>query len=312
MLRLNVSRDLSRYGFAPPHPFGTDRQDVFWREFERRGLADRVELHAGRRATVDELMLFHTAEYLGKTERQCNIGFGYLDQGDTPASRGLFDAARSVVGSALDAVEAMLDGDVRRCFQPIGGLHHGRRDAASGFCILDDCGVVIEYLKRRGISPIAYVDIDAHHGDGVYYGFESDPEVIIADIHEDGRHLYPGTGSAEERGTGKAVGTKLNLPLEPGAGDAAFADAFDAACRHLERFQPAFFVLQAGADSIAGDPLTHLQLSADCHRQACSRLVTYADQWSDGRLLVLGGGGYSRENIADTWCQITDELSHYR
>ena len=112
-----------------------------------------------------------------------------------------------------------MHGECRRAFVPIAGLHHAARDRAAGFCVFNDCGVAIELLKRAGLKRIAYVDIDAHHGDGVFYAFEDDPAVIFADLHEDGRYLYPGTGMAEEIGKGAARGMKLNVPLPPGADD---------------------------------------------------------------------------------------------
>ena len=108
-----------------------------------------------------------------------------------------------------------MSGECRRTFLPIGGLHHARRDRAAGFCVFNDVGVVIETLRSKyGIARIAYVDIDVHHGDGLYYPYESDPDLIFADLHEDGRYLYPGTGHANERGKGAAEGTKLNVPME--------------------------------------------------------------------------------------------------
>jgi acetoin utilization protein AcuC len=158
------------------------------------------------------------------------------------------------------------------------------------------------------LQRIAYVDIDAHHGDGLYYGFESDPGVIFADIHEDGRHLYPGTGSDDEIGKGEATGTKLNLPLMPGADDAAFEPAWQRVLRHLESFAPEFIILQAGADSVAGDPLTHLRFSPGAHARATADLRDLAERLGHGRLLATGGGGYHRPNIATAWNAVVEHL----
>jgi acetoin utilization protein AcuC len=174
---------------------------------------------------------------------------------------------------------------------------------------LNDCGVLIEWLRREyGLQRIAYVDIDAHHGDGLYYGFETDPGVIFADIHEDGRHLYPGTGSDDEIGKGEATGTKLNLPLMPGADDAAFEPAWQQVLRHLDAFAPEFIVLQAGADSVAGDPLTHLRFSPGAHARATADLRNLAERLGHGRLLATGGGGYHRPNIASAWNAVVEHL----
>jgi len=165
-------------------------------------------------ASIEELLLFHTPAYVEFVQRSSEQGGGYLDAGDTPSFRGVFEVAACVVGGSLAAAEWIMAGTRRRAFAPIAGLHHAARDRAAGFCVFNDCGIVIEALRRRhGLKRIAYVDIDAHHGDGVYYGFEDDPGVIFADIHESGDTLYPGTGSIAETGRGAAIGTKLNLPL---------------------------------------------------------------------------------------------------
>jgi acetoin utilization protein AcuC len=198
---------------------------------------------------------------------------------------------------------------VQRAFVPIAGLHHARRDAAAGFCIFNDCGVLIEVLRRSaGLERVAYVDIDAHHGDGVYYAFEQDSGVIIADLHEDGRFLYPGTGAVEETGAGEAEGTKLNVPLPPGADDACFAAEWPRVMAHLARYAPQFIVLQCGVDSLQGDPITHLALSAASHARAAADLCRLAGQLGHGRVLALGGGGYNRANLASGWNAVMEAL----
>jgi len=200
-------------------------------------------------------------------------------------------------------------GQSRRAFAPIAGLHHAARDKAAGFCVFNDCGIVIEALRRRhGLARIGYVDIDAHHGDGVYYGFEDDPGVIFADIHESGETLYPGTGSVDEHGRGAAAGTKLNIPLPAGSGDAEFRGVWPLVVKHLERHQPEFLILQCGADSIAGDPLTNLRFSPAAHALAARELCVLADALGHGRLLALGGGGYDRGNLARTWAGVLEAL----
>jgi acetoin utilization protein AcuC len=293
---------IARYGFPDGHPFGPDRHDVFWRELVAQGLDRRVATLAPRRATREELLLFHDPGYVDFVAARSATGEGLLDGGDTPAFKGVFEAASDVVGASLVAAEAVMRGEARRGFVPIAGLHHAGRAHAAGFCVFNDIGVVIEALKRgHGLSRIAYVDIDAHHGDGVFYAFEDDVAVIVADLHEDGRYLYPGTGGAAETGTGGAVGTKLNLPLPPGAGDAEFMAAWPAVEAHVERFAPEFVILQCGADSLGGDPITHLALTEASHAHAALRLCAIADRHAAGRVLGFGGGGYNRRNIARAW-----------
>ncbi len=163
-------------------------------------------------------------------------------------------------------------------------------------------------LRQQGLKRVAYVDIDAHHGDGVFYSFESDPFIVLADVHEDGQFLYPGTGSSEETGAAAALGTKLNVPLPPGADDAAFAQAWPAVLAHLRHAQPDFIILQCGADSLGGDPLAHLLLTAASHRLAATSLAQLADELGHGRVLALGGGGYNRANIAAGWNAVVEAL----
>jgi acetoin utilization protein AcuC len=300
---------LARYGFGGGHPFGLDRHEAFYREFEARGLERRCRIEEPRRASADELALFHSPSYIAFLQQRSATGEGYLDGGDTPAFRGVFETASDVVGGVLLAGAEIMQGRARRAFVPIAGLHHAARRGAAGFCALNDCGVLIEWLRREhGLQRIAYVDIDAHHGDGLYYGFESDPGVIFADIHEDGRHLYPGTGSDDEIGKGEATGTKLNLPLMPGADDAAFEPAWQRVLRHLDAFAPEFIILQAGADSVAGDPLTHLRFSPGAHARATADLRDLAERLGHGRLLATGGGGYHRPNIAAAWNAVVEHL----
>jgi acetoin utilization protein AcuC len=300
---------LARYGFPHGHPFGPDRHAAFMRELEQSGLAQRVRLLEPVQASRDELLRFHTAEYVERVQLASQSGIGALDGGDTPAYRGVYEAAATVVGSTLAAAEWIMDGPRRRAFVPIAGLHHAARDRAAGFCVFNDCGVAIEWLRSKfALARIAYVDIDAHHGDGVFYAYEDDPALIFADIHESGATLYPGTGSAEEAGRAAAAGTKLNLPLAAGASDREFERAWQQVLTHVVKFAPDFFVLQCGADSVAGDPLTHLQFSASMHARAATALAIVADQIGHGRVLALGGGGYDRSNLAAAWTGVVAGL----
>jgi acetoin utilization protein AcuC len=215
-----------------------------------------------------------------------------------------------VVGGTLEALTAIVRGPVRHAFIPIGGLHHAARDTAAGFCVFNDCAIAIEAARRvHAIRRIAYVDVDAHHGDGVFYGFEQDPDVLFADLHEDGRFLYPGTGGRSETGRGPAVGTKLNIPMPPGAGDAAFMAAWEEVERYLEEARPELILFQCGADSLAGDPITHLLYSEAAHAHAARRLRECADRHAQGRLLAMGGGGYNRTNLARAWTRVVEELA---
>jgi acetoin utilization protein AcuC len=308
-VRLYYGEALARYGFGQGHPFGPDRLAVFWREIQAQGLDRRAQIAAPVPANESELARFHSREYIARVQRQSASGTGFLDNGDTPAFPGVYEAACYVVGSTLDAVAQAMTGSAPRSFVPIAGLHHARRDSAAGFCVFNDIGVAIETLRSvHGIRRIAYVDIDAHHGDGVFYAFEDDPELFIADLHEDGRYLYPGSGAADETGRGAARGTKLNIPLPPGADDEVFLKEWPRVEEFVRAARPGIVLLQAGADSLAGDPITQLCYSPAAHAHATRSLAHLADELCHGRIVALGGGGYNRANLARAWTAVVGAL----
>ena len=300
---------LGRYGFGDGHPFGPDRIQAFWHETVKQGLDKRVFIATPQSCSDQALLAFHTEGYINRVKTQSNSGEGYLDAGDTPAFQGVYQAACTVTGSVLDGVEDILSGNHPKVFVPIAGLHHARRDSAAGFCVFNDAGVLIENLRLRyGIQRIAYIDIDAHHGDGVFYAFESDPDLIFADIHEDGRFLYPGTGAIEETGRGNAKGTKLNIPLPPFADDTHFHKVWPTVEDFIRQGKPELIILQAGADSIEGDPITHMAFTPAAHAFAAQRLNRLADEFCNGRFIALGGGGYNRNNLALGWNAVVSAM----
>jgi acetoin utilization protein AcuC len=304
---LVAAEGLGRYGFPNGHPFGPDRQEAFLRELRQSPAYSVLRILAPRAAERREIELFHDPAYVDLVLERSQDGRGYLDAGDTPAFRGMFESTSLVVGGTLLAAEELMLGSVQRAFIGIGGLHHASRAHAAGFCVFNDCGVAIEMLRRRhGLTRIAYVDIDAHHGDGVFYAYESDPHLLFADIHEDGRYLYPGSGAASETGSGAASGTKLNLPLPPGASDADFAAAWTRVEEYLRATRPEFILLQCGADSLEGDPITHLAYSEEAHARAAASVCRIADELGHGRVLGMGGGGYNRRNLARAWTRVVE------
>ena len=300
---------LARYSLGDNHPFGPARHDYFLQHLVDTDPGISSCLRSPVQATQAKIELFHSHDYVELVKRFSVSGEGFLDQGDTPVFKGMYEAAATVVGTTLAAIDDIMSGDCQRAFVPIAGLHHGRRDAAAGFCVFNDCGVAIEHLRQQyGLERILYVDIDAHHGDGVYYSFEADADLRIVDIHEDGRYLYPGTGFADETGTGAAAGTKRNYPLPRGSGDTDFVNTWEQSLSFMHEAQPRFVLLQCGADSLADDPITHLRYSEKAHQRATRDLCRIADQYANGRIAAMGGGGYNLDNLARAWCAVVREL----
>ena len=306
---------LAHYGFGGSHPLGNDRLDAFWRRLQIERISNVVVEEPVLGSDQDALS-FHDNDYVDLVKVSSRQGGILLDRGDTPAFKGVFEASLHVIGSTLAALDYVISGrdsngrKVDHAFNPIGGLHHARRDTAGGFCVFNDIGVAIMAARKKyGIKRIAYVDIDAHHGDGVFYEFEDDPLLFIADIHEDGRHLYPGTGSAMETGKGKGVGTKMNIPLQPGAGDKEFIEAFGRIEKFVNDVIPELIILQCGADGLAGDPITHLEYTHAAHKHAAEVLHRLAHTHCNGRIVGLGGGGYNRTNIGLAWTEVVKSFA---
>ena len=309
MAGVYVGESLKLYSFGNDHPFGVERHDAFWNEAKSRGLHREVNVFTPIPCVDTDLKAFHTDEYIEFLRQASESGIGFLDFGDTPAFKGIFEAVSYIVGSDLDALARMFNGEISRIFIPIGGLHHARRDTAGGFCAVNDIGIVIRNLRENyGVKRIAYVDIDAHHGDGVQYSFNSDPDLIFADIHEDGRFIYPGTGFANETGIGAGKGSKMNLPVLPESGDDIFFNCWGRLEEFVRASKPEIILFQAGADSVAGDPITHLKFSPAAHAHATRRLCALADEFCDGRLIAWGGGGYNLRNIGSAWCEVVQAM----
>lgn len=301
--------ELANYHFGEQHPFGPKRYLAFKDEFERRELNNKVLLSKPQQASEKQLALFHSQDYIKKVKTLSQIGEGYLDCGDTPALKGIYESACTVVGSALKAVDLIMQGECDIIFTPIAGLHHATRDNAAGFCVFNDCGVAIEYLRQQyNLKRIAYVDIDAHHGDGVFYSFEDDPDLCIVDFHQDGASLYPGTGFINETGKNQAKGTKFNIPLPANSTDKMVNTLWENAEDFIDKFKPEFILFQCGADSLAGDPITQLNLSSKFHAHVASRLALLANKHCEGRLLAMGGGGYNLNNIKMAWNDVIENL----
>jgi acetoin utilization protein AcuC len=297
---------LLRYSFPPPHPFNSARVVRFWEELERRGLGE--VLIEPEMADEKLIELFHDKRHVEFVRKASTLGYGYLDEGDTPAFKGILEAAKFAVGSTLSCVEKTLSGEVDHGFNPVGGLHHARPDRSAGFCVFNDIGVTIEFLRERGLKRVLYVDIDVHHGDGVFYPYEMDPNVFIFDVHEDGRFLYPGSGRELETGEGRAMGTKVNVPLLPGEGDERIKDILPRLEKFATRADPDFVILQCGADGMAGDPIGGLSFSESFHSKIAELLHGVAHTACEGRIVALGGGGYNPDNCARGWTSVVRQL----
>ena len=281
---------------------------------EAYGLLDHPELtrHDPRSATEAEILAVHTPEYVDAVKR---IGadsslaadpderrWGFAD-GDTIAHPGMHEVAAAVCGSAVTGALEIWEGRADQAFCPApAGLHHAIADRASGMCVYNDAAVAIQALLDRGAERIAYIDVDAHHGNGVQWIFYEDPRVLTCSVHESGRYLYPGSGHLGERGVGEAEGTSVNVPLPPYAGDASYLGAVDRVIGPaVQRFAPEVVVMMTGVDPHHTDPMAHLQVTTACFPRLHGKLRNIARDAAGGRWLIVTGGGYNIDLLPRLW-----------
>ena len=296
---------MSRHQLRSDHPMRPVRLRYTYELLESFGAFDQTDslLVPPRPATEAELMTLHSQEYIAAV-RSFGLGlsgyepgrFNFSLQGDNPYYRGMYDAACLSTGASLVAAELVADGKVDVAFNISGGLHHAAAGHASGFCVFNDPAVAINYLLERGMR-VAYVDIDAHHGDGVQEAFYEDDRVLTISIHESGRYLFPGTGFVSEIGSGTGVGYSVNLPLYPYTDDETYIEVFrDAVLPLLKAFAPDVLVTQLGIDTYHSDPLTHLQVTTRGFVEAVREFAGMGVPW-----LAFGGGGYDLSAVARSW-----------
>jgi len=272
---------------------------------------ESIETIKPRPASREEILLFHDDDYVRLVERYSKKGIGLLDMGDTPAFKGCYEATSLVVGASIVASDEVMTGRLSHAFNPSGGLHHAHPERASGFCIFNDPAVVIAHLKSRyKVRRIVYLDIDAHHGDGVMYGYYDDPAVLDIDFHESGKFLFPGTGFPDETGRGEARGLKLNIPLPPYTGDEAYLETFQHIVPGaLKKFRPEIILVQCGADGHLDDRLAHLRLTTGVYTEVITQMHDLAHELCNGKLLLFGGGGYTLANVPRVWTLVFSTLA---
>jgi acetoin utilization protein AcuC len=297
--------EYANYSFGEDHPFSPLRVRMALELLE--ALGHRVDVTAPEAARREDLLSVHDDYYVDHVEalsagRKVPNAQSYgLDTPDTPAFPGMDEAARWHVGGTLLGARQILEGTEKRVLQLGGGLHHARRNFASGFCVYNDLAIAIQSLTRRGLW-VAYIDIDVHHGDGVQQILYDDRRTMTISLHESGKYLFPGTGEVHELGSGLGLGLKLNVPLEPLTEGESYLEVLDevvpAALRH---FGPAVLVVQAGADAHYDDQLADLMLGTRDYERIFDRILGWAEAFTAGRVLFTLGGGYSLRATPRVW-----------
>jgi acetoin utilization protein AcuC len=289
----------------PAHcPFKSQRPGLTRLRLMSLGLLDAMsdEVVQPTMASWDDLLTFHTPRYLEELRRasagELNVQGLRMGLGgpDTPIFPCAFDYGAWACGAALHASQLLLSGQVNIAFSLLGGFHHAMPERASGFCYLNDAVLACQRLAGAG-KRVAYVDVDAHHGDGVQEAFYRRNDILTLSLHESGKTLFPWGGFENEIGEGAGLGFNVNVPLPAWTYDEAFLRAFDrVVVPVLMAYQPDVLVLELGMDTLAGDPLTHLHLTNNVVVDVLNRLLALGKP-----LLVLGGGGYHVDNTVRAW-----------
>ena len=303
------SEELEEYQYPPEHPFNTIRAKRVRETAASMGLLSGAgPLGASRRETApvpaERIVLkkFHSARYLHALKNAAESKFDAeaLSMGigtpDCPVFKGMYDGAALAVGGTLVGAKLILSGEADVAFNPSGGFHHAGPERASGFCYINDVAIACMILAEEG-KRVLYLDVDVHHGDGVAYAFYDRCDVMTISFHEDPRMLFPGTGFADEIGTGEGKGYCVNVPLPVGTYDEVYMKAFKSiALPLIAAFNPEKIVFELGADALAGDPLAHLRLTNNSYADIIDHLLSF-----DRPILMTGGGGYDIDNTVRAW-----------
>jgi len=306
------SERLGRFRFSEEHPFRPERVGLVYGMCRDRGLLSGAGIRVERVESEMPGVLerFHTPEYieaLRRADSGIEVDLEMLHHGigspENPIFKGVYGFSALSATASLVAARCVMEG-VQASFNPCGGFHHAHPDRASGFCYVNDVVIAIEELRANGLR-IAYLDIDAHHGDAVQEAYYGTDEVLTVSMHETGKTLFPWGGSEKETGKGAGEGFNVNLPLGKDTDDEIYLGLFrEVVMDALALFGPDVVVAQVGTDMLATDPLTHLRLTNNGYIEAIEMLHRVFP-----RIVALGGGGYNLDDVMKCWTLLWAELS---
>ncbi|MFW6146873.1 MAG: acetoin utilization protein AcuC [Thermodesulfobacteriota bacterium] len=302
--RFYYSQQLARFDFGPDHPFKPERAQKAHELCNRYGVLNHPHITLKSPPVLDKkkLLFAHSQEYLDALKRisegelfQDMLQFG-LGTEDNPPLKGIYEWSVKCAGATWEGMMSLLDGSADIVFNPLGGFHHARRSQAEGFCYINDLVIAIEEALCHN-ARITYLDIDAHHGNGVQEAFYREDRVQVISLHESGKFLYPYSGNLEESGEGKGRGFTINIPFPPKTDDELYLKVFHRVVIPLiKRFEPDFLVAEIGADTMISDPLTDFMLTNNSYTEVIRNLKALSE-----KILATGGGGYDIYRTARCW-----------
>ncbi len=312
------SNQFLKYKFKEDHPFNQLRIDITLDLLRKMNAIHPSQIVSPRIATDEEIALIHDPEYInivkqagqGKLTKEETLIYG-IGTEDTPIFANMHEASSLVVGGTLSAVESVMENKSLHALNIGGGLHHGFRKKASGFCIYNDTAIAIKYIIEKYKKRVLYIDTDGHHGDGVQHAFYDTNKVCTVSIHETGRYLFPGTGHINERGEGQGFGYSFNIPIDAYTEDDSYIEIYRKSITEIAKYyKPDVIVSQNGADSHFYDPLTHLYASIDIYKYIPKLAHEIAHKYCEGRWIAVGGGGYDIWRVVPrAWALIWMEMN---
>jgi len=295
---------------GPGHPESPGRYTAIMKALTDSGLLPQLASIPGRLAEESEIELCHTRDYIDLAREEITAGLDTLSTGDTQVCEKSYHVAKHAVGSVLNAVEAVMNGKLKRAFcavRPPG--HHARPAQGMGFCVFNNIAIAARQAqKKHGADKVVIVDWDVHHGNGTQDIFYEDGSVLFASTHQS--PLYPFTGHAEETGSGQGKGSTFNFPFPAGTGMKEIGPLFqDRLQSEIARFKPDLILISAGFDSRIDDPLGRFKLTDDDFAQLTRLLIQAADEHCQGRLISVLEGGYNLGGLASAVTSHVGELT---
>ncbi|MHC5165121.1 MAG: acetoin utilization protein AcuC [Planctomycetota bacterium] len=303
--------ELEQFPYPDSCPFKTSRAGGVYETLDSMDLltgADKV-VCPPERATDADLLQFHSQPYLNALKRvdageyEMGMLVMQLGTGDCPAFEGVYQYAQWAAGATITGARQIIAGNASIAFNPSGGYHHAFDSMAGGFCYVND--VVLGCMELAAVGKkVLFLDIDVHHCDGVQAAFYDRADVMTVSMHQDGRTLFPGCGFVDEIGDGAGEGFSVNVPLPPGMYDEAYLKAFrEVVLPLIHKYGPDVIVLEAGADTLQGDPLAGFSLTNNVMVEVINSLLAFGKP-----ILATGGGGYNVENTVRAWSLVWTAL----
>lgn len=284
------------------HPETAKRLTAIIESLRITGLFEKLFHIAPEPAKRDIIAFCHEPGYIDKFERDVTNASPFIHTPECPLSPTTFEVARYAVGGVLKGMDEVLEGRVKNCFcavRPPG--HHAERSRAMGFCYFNNVAIAAKYLqKQHAIDRVLILDWDVHHGNGTQHIFEEDSTVFYISFHQDPSSCYPGTGWAEETGTGKGKGYTQNFPMSPGSGDKAYLKAMEHVEQTMDRFKPQFVLISSGFDAHLADPLAHIRLTKKGYESLTRSVKNIAESHAEGRVVSVLEGGYNMEALKES------------